>query len=48
MEATNTTGGHAYKGSTLEMDREKQDKDLKIPALLFSNPYMKYKDMQNT
>lgn len=36
MEAINTTGGHAYKGSTLEIDREKQDKDLKIPAFLFS------------
>ena len=43
MEAINTTGRHAYKGSTLEMDREKQDKDFKIPAFLFSNPYVKYK-----
>ena len=42
MGAINTTGGHAYKGSTLEIDREKQDKDLKIPAFLFPNPYMKY------
>ena len=42
MEAIKTKGGNAYKGSTLEIDREKQDKDLKIPAFLFSNLYMQH------
>lgn len=42
MEAIKTKGGNAYKGSTLETDREKQDKDLKIPAFLFPNLYMKH------